>query len=70
MTALAPSRTAAETAQVMPRSLKEPVGLAPSSLRRTVAPTISESTGARSRGVEPSWRLTIGSPSSKGSRSR
>ena len=35
ITALAPSRTAAETAQVMPRSLNEPVGLAPSSFRRT-----------------------------------
>ena len=36
ITAFAPSRTAAETAQVMPRSLKEPVGFAPSSFRRTV----------------------------------
>ena len=70
MTALAPSRTAAETAQVMPRSLKEPVGLEPSSFRRTVAPSISESTGARSSGVEPSCRLTSGSPGSNGSRSR
>ena len=62
ITALAPSRTAAETAQVMPRSLNEPVGLAPSSFRRTVAPTIAESTGARSSGVEPSCRLTSLSP--------
>src|SRR6202035_4776787 len=52
ITALAPSRTAAETAQVMPRSLNEPVGLAPSSLRRTVAPTMSERTGARNKGVD------------------
>jgi hypothetical protein len=33
ITALAPSRTAALTAHVIPRSLKEPVGLAPSSFR-------------------------------------
>ena len=56
MTALAPSRTAAETAHVMPLSLNEPVGLAPSSFSLTVAPTISERTGARSSGVEPSCR--------------
>ena len=69
ITALAPSRTAAETAHVMPRSLNEPVGLAPSSFRRTVAPTICESTGARSSGVEPSCRLTSLSPGSNGRRS-
>ena len=70
ITALAPSRTAADTAHVIPLSLNEPVGLAPSSFKRTVAPTSSESTGARSSGVEPSWRLTSGSPGSNGSRSR
>src|SRR5437016_11556 len=66
ITALAPSRTAAETAQVMPRSLNDPVGLAPSSFRRTVAPTSSESTGATTTGVEPSCRLTTGSPGANG----
>ena len=35
MTALAPSRTAALTAHVMPRSLNEPVGLRPSSFSQT-----------------------------------
>src|ERR1700722_4886036 len=70
ITAFAPSRTAAETAQVIPRSLNEPVGLAPSSFNRTFAPTSPESTGARSGAVEPSWRLTRGSPGSNGSRSR
>ena len=37
-TALAPSSTALEMAMVMPRSLNEPVGLAPSILSRTRAP--------------------------------
>ena len=40
-TASAPSRTASDTAQVMPRSLNEPVGLAPSSFSQTSAPTRS-----------------------------
>ena len=35
ITASAPSRTAAETAHVIPRSLNEPVGLAPSSFSHT-----------------------------------
>ncbi len=35
MTASAPSRTAADTAHVIPRSLNEPVGFAPSSLSHT-----------------------------------
>ena len=69
ITALAPSRTAADSAHVMPRSLNEPVGLAPSSFSRTVAPTICESTGARNSGVEPSCRLTSLSPGSNGRRS-
>src|SRR5439155_26210822 len=70
ITALAPSRTAADTAHVMPRSLKDPVGLAPSSFRRTVAPTSSESTGATTTGVEPACKLTIGSPGANGKRPR
>ena len=70
ITAFAPSRTAAETAQVMPLSLKEPVGFAPSSFKRTVAPTSSDSTGARSSGVEPSCSVTSGSPGANGSRCR
>ena len=54
MTACAPSRTAADTAQVMPRSLNEPVGFAPSSLSHTSAPTRSETRSASTSGVEPS----------------
>jgi hypothetical protein len=37
-TALAPSSTALEMARVIPRSLKEPVGLVPSNLRKTCTP--------------------------------
>ena len=69
-TASAPSRTAALTAQVMPRSLNEPVGLAPSIFSQTSAPTRSESTGAGTSGVEPSSSETTGSPAANGSRSR
>ena len=43
ITASAPSRTAAETAQVIPRSLNEPVGFAPSTFSHTSAPTRSDS---------------------------
>jgi hypothetical protein len=69
ITASAPSRTAADTAQVIPRSLNEPVGFSPSSLRWTSAPTASDSLGANSSGVDPSWRETIGSSAANGSRS-
>src|SRR6185312_16833530 len=65
-----PSRTAADTAQVIPRSLKEPVGFRPSSLHHTSAPTRSESRGARTRGVLPSPSETTGSSASNGRRSR
>src|SRR5262249_21769100 len=61
---------ARETATVMPRSLKLPVGFAPSSLRRTRAPTRSEIVGASTSGVEPSLSVTTGSPSSSGNRPR
>ena len=69
-TASAPSRTAPETAHVMPRSLNEPVGLAPSTFSQTSAPTSRESTGAGTSGVSPSWRVTTGSSGANGSRSR
>ena len=42
MTALAPSSTALVIAIVMPRSLNEPVGLAPSTLRYTSQPVRSD----------------------------
>ncbi len=65
-----PSLTAAETAQVMPRSLNDPVGLSPSSLHHTSAPTRSDSRGARTSGVLPSPNEITGSSAANGSRSR
>ena len=47
MIAFAPCSTAFETAIVMPRSLKEPVGFMPSNLTHTFAP------GARGERVAP-----------------
>ena len=70
ITASAPSRSAAETAHVMPRSLNEPVGLAPSSLSHTSQPARSDTRSASTSGVEPSDSETTGSPGSNGSRSR
>src|SRR5436190_10274059 len=67
--ACARSRTAADTAQVIPRSLNEPVGLAPSSLRCTSTPASSDRTGAGTSGVDPSCSVTIGSPALNGRRS-
>ena len=70
ITASAPSRTAADTAQVIPRSLNDPVGLAPSSFSHTSAPARSDSRGARTSGVDPSSSDTTGSSAANGSRSR
>ena len=69
MTALAPSSTALEMATVMPRSLNEPVGLAPSTLRCTSQPVSSDRWPARTSGVPPSPRLTTGVAGPTGSRS-
>ena len=69
-TALAPSSTALEIAIVMPRSLKEPVGLAPSTLSHTAAPTRSDSRGAGTSGVPPSSSVTTGVSSVMGRKSR
>ena len=66
MIASAPAPLARETATVMPRSLKLPVGFVPSNLRWTSAPTRSESRGEWISGVEPSLSVTTGSPSSSG----
>src|SRR3954452_6866698 len=66
-TASAPSPTAADTATVMPRSLNDPVGFAPSTFSHTSDPTRSDKRGARTSGVSPSSRVTSGST---GSRSR
>ena len=69
-TALAPSSAALEMATVMPRSLNEPVGLAPSTFRTTRAPTRADSLGAGSSGVPPSRRVTTGVRSETGRKSR
>src|SRR5215213_3578622 len=70
MTASAPAPFALETATVIPRSLKLPVGFAPSNLSQDLAPIRSESLGASINGVLPSLRVTTGSPGSSESRSR
>ena len=59
-TASAPSSTAMEMAMVIPRSLNEPVGLAPSTLSQTSAPIRAERRGAGTRGVPPSNKVTTG----------
>src|SRR4051794_13237140 len=70
MIAFEPSSTALDTAMVMPRSLNEPVGLAPSTLRYTSAPVRWDSTGAGTSGVLPSCRVTTGVSADTGSRFR
>ena len=70
ITALAPAPAATLMATVMPRSLNDPVGLPPSTLRYTSQPVRADSTGAGSSGVPPSRRLTTGVSSVTGSRSR
>ena len=69
-TACWPRATASVTAIVMPRSLKEPVGFRPSTLRCTLQPVCSESRGAAISGVPPSSRVTGVQSSPTGNRSR
>ena len=69
-TASTPSSSAFDNAIVIPRSLKEPVGFAPSHLSQTSLPRASDSRGAGSSGVEPSPREMIGVSFVSGSRSR
>jgi hypothetical protein len=69
-TAAAPSSTAFDTATVIPRSLKLPVGFPPSHLSQSSTPSRSESRGARRSGVEPSPSETIGVAAVRGRRSR
>src|SRR5579875_524568 len=65
-----PRSYARAAATTMPRSLKEPVGLHPSSLRYTAAqPASSCSRRARTSGVFPSPRVTSGVASVTGRRS-
>src|SRR3989304_4516596 len=64
MTAFEPSSLAFDTASVMPLSLKEPVGLRPSNLKRSLMPPVmSLKFIASIRGVLPSPKVTI--PSSR-----
>src|SRR4029078_1908607 len=59
-TASAPSPTATDSATVMPRSLNEPVGLSPSTLSHTSAPSTLVSQPLRTIGVPPSRRVITG----------
>src|SRR5664279_5006834 len=56
-------------AAVMPRSLNDPVGLTPSNLMKTSAPTSAERWAAWISGVPPSPRVTTGAPAREGRRS-
>src|SRR5674536_130919 len=70
MTARLPSSTALENATVIPRSLKDPVGLAPSTLRWTSQSVSDDRCGAGTSGVPPSRKVMIGVCSVTGSRCR
>ncbi len=69
-TAFAPSSTALLIASVIPRSLNEPVGLAPSYFSHTSQPVSSESGSERTSGVPPSSRVITGVSSETGRRER
>src|ERR1700742_4413101 len=69
MTAFAPRSTALDTAIVMTRSLKEPVGFMPSNLTQTLAPVRRERASAAISGVPPSPRVTMGVASEMSNRS-
>ena len=51
-------------------SLKDPVGLSPSTLIQTSAPVSPESHGLSTRGVPPSRSVWVGVPSGSGNHSR
>jgi hypothetical protein len=70
MMAVAPRAAAMLTATVMPRSLNDPVGLAPSTFRYTSHPVRADSAGAGSSGVAPSPSVITDVPAAVGSRSR
>src|SRR5437868_14468298 len=70
MTALAPSSAALLIAIVIPRSLHEPVGFAPSTLRYTSQPVNCDTRFAGTSGVPPSSRVTTGVAAVTGRRSR
>ncbi len=60
ITAFAPASAAAEMAMVMPRSLKDPVGFAPSNLIHTSQPVMPLNVRAFVSGVPPSPNVTTG----------
>src|SRR5262249_56151562 len=68
MAGVAPRAPAMLTATVMPRSLNDPVGLAPSTFRYTSHPVRADTTGAGSRGVAPSPSVITGVPAGTGRR--
>ncbi len=68
-TARAPAPAATLSATVIPRSLNEPVGFAPSTLTQTSQPSRSDRFSASTSGVLPSPRVTTGSVSATGSHS-
>ena len=70
ITARAPSSAAFEIAIVIPRSLKEPVGFAPSTFNQTSLSNISERMQAATSGVPPSSKVTTGVFLETGRRSR
>jgi hypothetical protein len=70
MTAFAPSSTALEIATVMPRSLNDPVGFAPSYFSHTSQPVRFDRTSEWMSGVPPSSSVMTGVASDTGSRSR
>ena len=70
MTALSPLASACVMATVIPRSLNEPVGLAPSTFRYTSQRIREDSAGAGTNGVFPSCMVTTGVAGVTGKRSR
>ena len=68
-TVVAPASSALDTATVIPRSLKLPVGFAPSREVQLDAEPVRERGAVRS-GVEPSPSVTTGVDSLTGNRSR
>src|SRR5215208_4580397 len=69
-TASAPAPADMLTATVIPRSLNDPVGLAPSTFSHTSQPRRSDSTPASTNGVLPSPMVMTGSDSATGSHRR
>ena len=69
-TARAPAPAATLRATVIPRSLNDPVGLAPSTLIQTSQPSWPDSFSASTSGVFPSPRVITGSVSVTGNQSR